>query len=57
MLLAIDVGNTNLVFAVADTGVVKAQWRAASIVREAAERPLGPCQRRRSVGAQLQAPA
>ncbi len=30
MLLAIDVGNTNLVFAVADSGTVKAQWRAAT---------------------------
>ncbi len=30
MLLAIDAGNTNIVFAVCDQGAIKAQWRAAT---------------------------
>jgi type III pantothenate kinase len=30
MLLAIDAGNTNIVFAVCDKGAIRAQWRAAT---------------------------
>src|SRR4051812_8185843 len=37
MLLAIDAGNTNLVFALVDGGEIKARWRIASDPRRTAE--------------------
>ena len=37
MLLAIDVGNTNLVFAVAQSDAVQAQWRAATTAPRTAD--------------------
>ncbi|MFL6720467.1 MAG: type III pantothenate kinase [Sphingomonas sp.] len=37
MLLAIDVGNTNLVFAVVDAGEIKARWRIATDPRRTAD--------------------
>ncbi len=37
MLLAIDVGNTNLVFALVDAGEIKARWRIATDPRRTAD--------------------
>jgi type III pantothenate kinase len=37
MLLAIDAGNTNVVFALIDKGVIKARWRIASDPRRTAD--------------------
>src|SRR5213593_2629055 len=37
MLLAIDVGNTNLVFALVDGGEIKARWRIATDPRRTAD--------------------
>ena len=37
MLLAIDVGNTNLVFALVDKGEIKARWRIATDPRRTAD--------------------
>jgi type III pantothenate kinase len=37
MLLAIDAGNTNVVFAVCDGGKIRAQWRAATKVSRTAD--------------------
>src|SRR3954454_2545827 len=37
MILAIDVGNTNLVFALVDKGEIKARWRIASDPRRTAD--------------------
>src|SRR5205809_992967 len=37
MLLAIDVGNTNLVFALVDEGEIKARWRIATDPRRTAD--------------------
>ena len=37
MILAVDVGNTNLVFALVDTGVIKARWRIATDPRRTAD--------------------
>src|SRR3954453_15916122 len=37
MLLAVDAGNTNLVFALADSGEIKARWRIATDARRTAD--------------------
>ena len=37
MILAVDVGNTNLVFALVDKGEIKARWRIASDARRTAD--------------------
>jgi type III pantothenate kinase len=37
MLLAIDAGNTNLVFALVDSGTIKARWRIATDPRRTAD--------------------
>jgi type III pantothenate kinase len=37
MLLAVDAGNTNLVFALADGGAIKARWRIATDPRRTAD--------------------
>jgi type III pantothenate kinase len=37
MLLAIDVGNTNLVFALVESGVIRARWRIATDARRTAD--------------------
>ena len=37
MLLAIDVGNTNVVFALVDGGEIKARWRIATDPRRTAD--------------------
>jgi type III pantothenate kinase len=37
MLLAIDAGNTNLVFALVDDGTIKARWRIATDARRTAD--------------------
>ena len=37
MLLAIDAGNTNLVFALVDDGTVKTRWRIATDPRRTAD--------------------
>lgn len=37
MILAVDVGNTNLVFALVDRGAVKARWRIATDPRRTAD--------------------
>src|SRR5947209_8774866 len=37
MILAIDVGNTNLVFALVDKGEIKARWRIATDPRRTAD--------------------
>ena len=37
MLLAIDAGNTNLVFALLDKGEIKARWRIATDPRRTAD--------------------
>ena len=37
MLLAIDAGNTNIVFAVCDGGAIRAQWRASTKVGRTAD--------------------
>src|SRR3954467_10733627 len=37
MLLAVDVGNTNLVFALVDEGEIKARWRIATDPRRTAD--------------------
>jgi len=37
MLLAIDAGNTNLVFALVDDGAIKARWRIATDPRRTAD--------------------
>src|SRR5437764_3195103 len=37
MLLAIDAGNTNLVFALVDGGAIKARWRIATDPRRTAD--------------------
>ena len=37
MLLAIDAGNTNVVFALVDSGVIKARWRIATDPRRTAD--------------------
>src|SRR3954453_20870469 len=37
MLLAIDVGNTNIVFALVDGGEIKARWRIATDPRRTAD--------------------
>src|SRR5881392_3106010 len=37
MILAIDVGNTNLVFALVDGGEIKARWRIATDPRRTAD--------------------
>src|SRR4051795_13102010 len=37
MLLAVDAGNTNLVFALVDGGTIKARWRIATDPRRTAD--------------------
>src|SRR3954447_8407926 len=37
MLLAVDVGNTNLVFALVDDGEIKTRWRIATDARRTAD--------------------
>src|SRR6476619_378126 len=37
MILAVDVGNTNLVFALVDEGAIKARWRIATDPRRTAD--------------------
>ncbi|MGE0179845.1 MAG: type III pantothenate kinase, partial [Sphingomonas sp.] len=37
MLLAIDAGNTNLVFALVEEGVIRARWRIATDARRTAD--------------------
>src|SRR5213082_2640148 len=37
MILAVDVGNTNLVFALVDNGQIKARWRIATDPRRTAD--------------------
>ena len=37
MLLAIDAGNTNVVFALVDGGEIRARWRIASDPRRTAD--------------------
>ncbi|MDP8912686.1 MAG: type III pantothenate kinase, partial [Pseudomonadota bacterium] len=37
MLLAIDAGNTNLVFALLEDGVIRARWRIATDPRRTAD--------------------
>ena len=37
MLLAIDAGNTNLVFALVDGGTIKTRWRIATDPRRTAD--------------------
>src|SRR5439155_4134568 len=37
MLLAVDAGNTNLVFALVDEGAIKARWRIATDPRRTAD--------------------
>ena len=37
MILAVDVGNTNLVFALVDKGEIKARWRIATDPRRTAD--------------------
>jgi type III pantothenate kinase len=37
MLLAIDAGNTNLVFALVEDGIIRARWRIATDVRRTAD--------------------
>jgi len=37
MLLAVDAGNTNLVFALVDAGAIKARWRIATDARRTAD--------------------
>ena len=37
MLLAVDAGNTNLVFALVDDGEIKARWRIATDPRRTAD--------------------
>src|SRR5690348_8075547 len=37
MLLAVDAGNTNLVFALVDAGAIKARWRIATDPRRTAD--------------------
>src|SRR5437868_9338100 len=37
MLLAVDVGNTNLVFALMDNGEIKTRWRIATDARRTAD--------------------
>jgi type III pantothenate kinase len=37
MLLAVDAGNTNLVFALVDEGVIRARWRIATDARRTAD--------------------
>jgi len=37
MLLAIDVGNTNIVFALVDKGAIRARWRIATDARRTAD--------------------
>src|SRR3954451_7761869 len=37
MLLAIDAGNTNLVFALVEDGVIRARWRIATDARRTAD--------------------
>src|SRR3712207_6798310 len=37
MLLAIDAGNTNLVFALLEDGVIRARWRIATDARRTAD--------------------
>src|SRR3569833_4227320 len=37
MLLAVDAGNTNLVFALVDGGEIKARWRSATDPRRTAD--------------------
>src|SRR5207253_6613695 len=37
MLLAVDAGNTNLVFALVDGGEIKARWRIATDPRRTAD--------------------
>jgi type III pantothenate kinase len=37
MLLAIDAGNTNLVFALVDDGIIRARWRIATDARRTAD--------------------
>src|SRR3954471_9211287 len=37
MLLAIDAGNTNLVFALVEDGVIRARWRIATDPRRTAD--------------------
>ena len=37
MILAIDAGNTNLVFALVDSGETKARWRIATDPRRTAD--------------------
>jgi type III pantothenate kinase len=39
MLLAIDAGNTNLVFALVDHGQIKTRWRIATDPRRSAADP------------------
>ena len=41
MLLAIDAGNTNLVFALVEDGVIRARWRIATDPRRTADRICG----------------
>ena len=41
MILAVDVGNTNLVFALVDGGEIKARWRIATDPRRTADRIFG----------------
>ncbi len=37
MLLAIDAGNTNVVFALLDAGTIRARWRIATDPRRTAD--------------------
>src|SRR3954468_16511289 len=37
MLLAIDAGNTNLVFALVEDGIIRARWRIATDARRTAD--------------------
>ena len=37
MLLAVDAGNTNLVFALVEVGVIRARWRIATDPRRTAD--------------------
>src|SRR3954452_17707730 len=41
MLLAIDAGNTNLVFALVEAGTIKARWRIATDARRTADQYAG----------------
>ena len=42
MLLAIDAGNTNVVFALVDDGTIRARWRIATEARRTADEYAAP---------------